>query len=336
MAEPHDGPPADTAENRDDNTAVEHELRVLLARTVPNLPTPLDRMGQVKERVRRRRSRQRAWGAALAVAVLAGGGLLLPGALSGEGGDPRPLVAETAERESGPVTPAAPRRAQRTVVHPGLAGMELSLPVEWQTLTMPDIPAHRGIVGNNTLYLSTQPLARFPTPCTGKTRCTPVEQLRPDGVLVQFQMASGAQVPEKTRRLGKPLIRNGEMYTACKDIGGAYDYSGAIGGVPHPDSPVFVSVCAGPDMPEGRLQEITGFMAKAVFRGTGKPSAAERDAPPPAGTALDDPATQTPDRPGTRASDRPGTRAPAPPGTQAPVPPGSRSADPPGTRHGVP
>ncbi|MEW1546127.1 hypothetical protein [Streptomyces tsukubensis] len=316
MAEPHDGPPADAAEDRDDDTVTEHELRVLLARTVPNLPTPLDRMGQVKERVRRRRSRQRAWGAALAVAVLAGGGLLLPQTLTGEDRAPRPLVAETAERESGPVTPAAPRRAQRTVVHPGLAGMELSVPLEWQTLTMPDIPTHRGIVGNNTLYLSTQPLTRFATPCTGKTRCTPVERLRPDGVLVQFAMAPGAQVPEKTRQLGMPLIRNDEMYLACKGIGGAYDYSGAVGGVPHPESPVFVSVCAGPDMPETRLKEVTGFMARAVFHGTGTPPAAERDAPPPAGTGLTDPATRTPGGPGTQGPGLPGTHAPVPPGAR--------------------
>ncbi|MFJ8230563.1 hypothetical protein ACIQ9E_11485 [Streptomyces sp. NPDC094448] len=311
MAEPPDGPHADTAQDREDDTATEHELRVLLARTVPNLPTPLDRMGQVKERVRRRRRRQRAWGGALALAVLAGGGLLLPKPLGGEGGEPRPLVAETAERDSGPVTPAAPRRAQRTVFHSGLAGMELSVPVEWQDLAMPDVPAHKGIIGNNTLYLSTQPLTRFPTPCTDPSRCTPVERLRSDSVLVEFQMAPGAQVPEKTRRLGQPLMRNDEMYRSCKDIGGTHEYNGAIGGVPHRDSPVFVSVCAGPDMPEARLKEVTDFMARAVFRGTGRTSAAERDSPPPAGTDPDDPAARTPGLPGTHA----------------PVPPGARSTE---------
>ncbi|MGV9311843.1 hypothetical protein ACWDR0_06565 [Streptomyces sp. NPDC003691] len=292
MTEPRDrlpdGPVDAPADGREHDGAAEHELRVLLARTVPNLPTPLDRMGQVRERVRRRRRRQRALGTVLTVTAIACGGLLLPEALTGDGRDTRPMVAESSERTGPPLTPAAPRQARKTVSQPTLAGMELSVPVAWHTLGTPDRPGEENLVGNNTVYLSTQPLTAFPQPCTAEASCLPMKRLRPDGVLVQFGIAPHTNVPEKVRELGRPLTRDTELYEYCKELGGAYGYSGAIGGVPDPDSPVFVNVCAGPGMPESRLKEITEFMAQAVFHGPGKTSAYGRDTPdaPPPGASV--------------------------------------------------
>ncbi|QDY77556.1 hypothetical protein [Streptomyces qinzhouensis] len=285
MAEPPDGPPGEEAE------AAEHELRVLLARTVPNLPTPLDRMGQVKERVRRRRRRHRALGAVLAVTAFAGGGLLLPEALTGGDRDTRPMVAESSERDSAPVTPAAPRRLQKTVTHPDLAGMELSVPVEWQSLNMATTGEPQ--LGDTTTYLSTAPLTPYTRPCTEKSVCTPVRRLPSDGLLASFSLARHVAPNEKLRLHGKPLTRSEEPLLSCEWIGGAYGYTGAIGGLPGGDGPIYVSVCAGPDVPESRVREVDEFMARAVFRGTGKTTYG-RDTP------TGDAATRAPDRSGQR------------------------------------
>ncbi|MEV0090282.1 hypothetical protein [Streptomyces sp. NPDC050738] len=104
----------------------ENELRVLLERTVPQIPAPTDRLMSVRNRVARRRTRRAAGAAACAVAAVALTITLLP-------------TGPTAVLPAAPPT-RPPTPAYGAVHFPGLGGLALPLPAGWQSGTAGGLP----------------------------------------------------------------------------------------------------------------------------------------------------------------------------------------------------
>ncbi|MEU5163771.1 hypothetical protein AB0G74_29730 [Streptomyces sp. NPDC020875] len=248
----------------DENPDAEAELRVLLARTVPSLPTPLNRMAQVRDRVRRHRRRRRAvvaaaTTAALTAAVLALGGSVLSGSGLGAGTDD-----DTGGVAASPAQPGAPESRvapARQVINPELAGLTLEFPAGWHTTNVSKDPAT--YVDGGTFAMN-GPLSAPEKSCRLEL-CLPVQRLPADEMVVSFTDYLHQALPEEVKRDGTPLRAEKEISPECRAIGGTHEYEGEIGGAPGLYLHVYVNVCAGPDAPAARLAEISEVMETATF-----------------------------------------------------------------------
>ncbi|MFE0423021.1 hypothetical protein, partial [Streptomyces sp. NPDC058953] len=255
MAEPRD-------HSGDDDAAAEHELRVLLERTVPDLPTPLNRMRQVRDRVRRRRRRRRAVvgaaaTAALTAAVLAVGGSLLPRA---GGGGTADEAAPEATRDPA-AAPERPGPRAKKVTNPDLAGLVVAFPAGWHTVNAPDRP-DKGV--SSRTYAATTPLTSFDWPCR-KSPCMPLRELPADGLFVDFTLERSYQHPAALLREGRRLGPEEILEPDCRTVGGTQAFSGVVGGVPEARAILSVLVCAGPAVTGARLTQVAGMMDSATF-----------------------------------------------------------------------
>jgi hypothetical protein len=210
-------------------TDEERELSALLERAVPQLPSPVQRLERVRERMRRRRRRRAAAAAsATAVVVVAGAGLLLPGLGGDPGASGRRTDAATtwspgaSSGTAGPPVADGPTPAvtgstappgYRLYSFPELAGLRLKFPLSWFTLTAP-------VPGNE--YVSTQPLGLPKGGCVHPLDdfCTPlVRKLNRGGMLVQLEISHNQAMADKLRLTGWAVSPT-KTVTACRTVGG--------------------------------------------------------------------------------------------------------------------
>ncbi|MFJ9950124.1 hypothetical protein [Kitasatospora sp. NPDC091207] len=194
--------PDDRDDPRMADAEVEDELRVLLRRAVPDLPTPDDRMDRVRERAARNRRRRRAAGlgagltggllaaalaAAPATAPSPGPTILRPAtggptAAGAPAGVPSPSPPPTAASHLPSVSPSgvpSPSDGSQAVLFPELRGVILDVPRGWSTLIMP-----AGGPLSGTGFTANQPLKVAPYCPPWQVDCAPLEALNTDGVLV--------------------------------------------------------------------------------------------------------------------------------------------------------
>lgn len=259
----------DTPPDGPDTDPTERELRVLLDRATPYLPTPADRLGQVRDRIRRRR-RRAAGGAVLGGAVLALTATLLPRAVLTEHIEAGPAVTAT------PATPTRPKDTVTTTLYAEqLAGLVLKVPQGWHTLLLPSIPEQ---AMRPEGYVSTAPLRTPPRPCEKSTPCVPVEQLSPDGLIVQFVRYRGTDYSAAERRDGRKLAPSTDGGHGCSGQPRATSYSGVLPGAPEARTLITVDLCAGDDVPEQTLKEALTMVEEATFR---QPTPPPMKLPPP-------------------------------------------------------
>ncbi|MFI6703894.1 hypothetical protein ACIBJC_33990 [Streptomyces sp. NPDC050509] len=285
----------DTGADQDRREAAEgRELRVLLERAAPRLPSPEGRLEQVRERVvRGRRRRRTAGAAAAAVTGLVLAGALLPGVL--RGGPEQVLPAATVPGPvptvPGPVPTAdasestARDRSGETpppdgayVSFPHLRGLTLRPPSRWYTVDLPpDGPSGAPARG----FVSSRPLTPYDTACPVERRsdCPPLRTLGPGGALVTL-VEQGSGTPATTvgdRSEPHPLAKPSR---ACRQIGGTREYSALLSGVvdasdgatvsPGTEEPVSVdlvvavSLCAAGDAP-GSVEAVHTMISGADF-----------------------------------------------------------------------
>ncbi|MFE3070501.1 hypothetical protein [Streptomyces sp. NPDC059247] len=248
----------DTPQDGPETDSTERELRVLLDRTTPYLPTPADRLGQVRERIRRRR-RRAAGGAVLGGAVLALTATLLPRAVLTEHVEAGPAVTAT------PATPARPEGTATTTLYAEkLAGLVIEVPRGWHTLLLPGIP---GQAIRPEGYVSTAPLRTPPRPCQKSGPCAPVERLSPDGLIVEFVRYRGSDYYSAAElRDGRKLAPDEDLGRGCSGQDRATTYTGRLPGAPEPRTAITVLMCVGDEVPEQTLKEALTMVEKATFR----------------------------------------------------------------------
>ncbi|MFE2723084.1 hypothetical protein [Kitasatospora sp. NPDC059327] len=205
---------------------VEDELRVLLRRAVPDLPTPDDRMDRVRERADRNRRRRRAAGlgagltggllaaalaAAPAIAPSPGPTVLRPAtggptAAGAPTGASTPSPAPTAASDGPSVSPS-PFEGSQAVLFPEIGGVILDVPKGWYTLVMP-----AGGPLSDTGFTANQSLKVAPYCPPWQADCAPLEALNTDGVLVavtliedpaHVQKLAGTAAPAEDTALAK-------------------------------------------------------------------------------------------------------------------------------------
>ncbi|MEW1695878.1 hypothetical protein ACIQCR_20695 [Streptomyces sp. NPDC093249] len=248
----------DTPPDEPEKDSAERELRVLLDRATPYLPTPADRLGQVRERIRRRR-RRAAGGAVLGGAVLALTATLLPRAVLTEDVVAGPAVT------AAPATPARPtdKVTTTTLYAEELAGLVLKVPRGWHTLLLPGVP-DSGVRPEG--YVSTAPLRKPPRPCQKSTRCDPAEQLSPDDLIVEFVRYRSDGYSAAELRDGRKLAPDENLGRGCSGQDRATAYTGTLPGSPEPRTAIEVLLCAGDDVPEQTLKEALTMVEEATFR----------------------------------------------------------------------
>ncbi|HET6859801.1 MAG TPA: hypothetical protein VFH94_22255, partial [Streptomyces sp.] len=161
--------------DQDQEPYQERELRDLLERVVPRLPSPEGRMDGVRRRVARRRQRRTAGAAVLAVAGIALAGSLLPDALRGSS---QALPVPPATRPAAPSTTPVP-----SVRYPGLGGLGVRLPDGWDGLSAPG--------KHPTGFAANVPMAAHKAPCTlpPEQFCAPLmEKLGPGEGVIAFAL----------------------------------------------------------------------------------------------------------------------------------------------------
>ncbi|MFJ2215047.1 hypothetical protein ACIQVO_31670 [Streptomyces sp. NPDC101062] len=280
-----------TGADQDRREAAEgRELRVLLERAAPRLPSPEGRLEQVRERiVRGRRRRRTAGAAAAAVTGLVLAGAVLPGVL--RGGPEQVLPAATVP---GPVPTAgssestARDRSGETptpdgayVSFPHLRGLTLRPPSRWYAVDVPpDGPSGAPARG----FVSSRPLTPYDATCPVERRsdCPPVRTLGPGGALVTL-VARGAETPATpattVRDRSEPRLL-AEPSRGCRQIGGTREYSALLGGaVDHSEAPTAapgtgepasvdpvatVSLCVAGDAP-GSVEAVHTMISGADF-----------------------------------------------------------------------
>lgn len=241
-----------------DDLEHEHELRVLLERSVPRLPAPEERLRRVRERAARSRRRCRVAGTgAAAVTGLVMAGTLLPGFLRGGPGDGAP-PASPAPTVSATGTPTG-----REVRFPDLSDLTLRLPPGWQALAVPGDPASdnlpRGFVADQRI---------------------PVRALRPGGVLVSLDLKKFGGLHTKTRNppelnaLDKPTVR-------CRQVQGTEEYGALLAGPdPGADVGIQVSVCVAGAGASSRIVDDVRDMIAGAHHPAPRPGPEPSKAPP--------------------------------------------------------
>jgi hypothetical protein len=200
----------------------EDELRVLLERTVPQLPAPAQRLERVRIRMRRRRRRRTAAvtvSAVLAVAAV----VAVPGLVRPQGGGSAPAVVATSGPAVVATTPAAgggkshgpsPTPASPGGYRPaGMEGLRLRPPQGWKILEDPD---------TDSVFLSSQSLVLPEGGCAHALDgfCTPLARvLASDGVLVMFRLTQSPVQAQKLGAFALPL-EDEVPYSACLAVTG--------------------------------------------------------------------------------------------------------------------
>ena len=223
-------------------TDEETELRALLERAVPQLPSPAQRLERVRERVRRRRRRRAAGLSGTVVLAVAAAGLLLS-AVGRTSGAPDAPGRSTALAPPASDEPA-PTASGTFTLAPGyhlysfarLAGLQLLLPVKWFTLASPDTA---------TQYLSSQPLGLPPNECVQPLDdfCTPlVGNLAKGGVLLKLELQYNPTLAGKTRQTSQRVVRQ-SVLTACRAVGGTEQLGAVIADDAGSDELVVATAC---------------------------------------------------------------------------------------------
>lgn len=196
----------------------ETALRLFLEQAVPHLDAPVQRIRQVRGRVRRRRRRRTAVAAAAAVVAIAALTTLLhPGS-----GTTRLTPAAGSSLTVSPTTvPTPPPRVARL----GDVGVTLPLPYGWSA------------AGD---YVANRPLpAAQPCRHTGEYACPPLTRL-PDGtVLVYFESIRKPHAHDVPWfSVGPPQAPD----AACRALGGDSELLAVA--APHGDHELVASLCA--------------------------------------------------------------------------------------------
>ncbi|MEO3972682.1 hypothetical protein [Streptomyces sp. CAU 1734] len=240
----------------------EHELRVLLQRATPRLRAPDGRLGQVRERIARRRRRVRAAGAvALGVTALVLTGTLVPSVLlTTEESAGGPAAAPT-----GAPDPPAPEPGARS--YPGLGSLVLRLPAQWHAREV-RLPAGGAMSTHG--YVSTGMFTERnshpgETTCDpdGRTYCLPMRLMRPGDVLIALRSTVNPLLVDKAEAQGSGvLVRAPEVSGRCQGIEGVTSYNALINGHPRPGTAVLAEVClarkAGKETLEAVERSLTG------------------------------------------------------------------------------
>ncbi|WP_405584387.1 hypothetical protein [Streptomyces sp. NBC_01190] len=252
-------PPGPPTEARAEPTAEPdpYELRVLLERAVPQLPSPPGRLAQVRARVRRRARRRTAGLSVAAVLVIAAAGLVLPG-LSHPADEAGPSAARTraplaplttsgAGSSNGATRPPT-SLAENPLHHfPELSGLDLRLPADWYTLVPP---------GQQTVYVSSQRLALPPDHCLHPLDdfCTPLAvTLRTGGVLMRLELQHNQPLAEKMNAHDR-LVGTAAVVSACRTVLGTTQLAASFGDGTGSDVLIVAEAClARPTEPQTAL-----------------------------------------------------------------------------------
>lgn len=253
--------------------AAEQELRVLLERITPHPTAPDGRLGQVRERIQRRRRRRIAGAALLTGVAVALSSTLLPNAVRPENVEARPAdrTSASASPETGgaPTAPSdgnSPTAADRLAKErfPHLSGLVLQIPAGWYSLGP---PPNRKAGMYPEAFVSNVPVTAPPRPCEGVgwKPCQPVQDLPSYGVVITFVRWQGSSLSDELLRNGKKPKVDDVLDIECQGAGGATSYSAHIGGAPEPDTVVSANICLGSDVPKKTFVDTMKLIENATY-----------------------------------------------------------------------
>jgi hypothetical protein len=256
----HDAKPSRDARGDEPDTgldAAEQELRVLLERITPHPTAPDGRLGQVRERIQRRRRHRIAGAALLTGVVVALSSTLLPNAAGPEGVEARP-----ADQISSAASTAADRITEQRYQH--MSGLVLHLPARWHSLALPPQPKE---AMRPEVFVSNVPVTAPPRPCdgVGRPHCQPVQDLPSYGVLVTFVRWQVSSLSDEFMRDGQKPAPDEKLDVDCRDAGGTTSYSAHIGNAPEPDTIISANICMGADVPKKTFVDTMNLIENAAF-----------------------------------------------------------------------
>ncbi|MEU9608659.1 hypothetical protein [Streptomyces sp. NPDC048057] len=263
----------DEGRSAPDGDAAEQELRVLLERITPHPVAPDGRLGQVRERIQRRRRRRIAGAALLTGVLVALSSTLLPSVVRPENVEARPAdraAASASPGTSGAPTPPSDRTSPPAVDrptkerYPHLSGLVLQVPAGWHSLALPPQPR---LGMRPETFVSNVPITAPPRPCDGVgwKPCQPVQDLPPDGVVITFVRWQVDTLPEKVLRHGEKPKVDDVVDIECQGAGGSTSYSASIGNAPEPDTIVSANICLGADVPKKTFVDTMNLIENATF-----------------------------------------------------------------------
>lgn len=221
---------------RPDVTAVEEELRVLLRRAAPELPTPADRLERVLERADRTRRRRRTaalvggLACGLTAAVLAAAPAIAPGpGRTGAAIAPAAAPVTTSPAPSATPEPTdSPAPGSRPIAFPDLGGVVLDLPDGWYALATSESTGSgaRTPIGQ----LADEPLTpRYLCPSDQQATCPPLILLPDGGALLTLGLDYDTGAPAVT---GRPATMTEQpLDKVCRIRGGTHTFVGERGGL---------------------------------------------------------------------------------------------------------
>ncbi|MGW5674665.1 hypothetical protein ACWEV4_06205 [Streptomyces sp. NPDC003860] len=253
--------------------AAEQELRVLLERITPHPAAPDGRLGQVRERIQRRRRRRIAGFALLSGALVALSSTLLPNVVRPENVEARPAdrtspgpAGTGTTAPTAPSDPTSPTAADRISKKrfPELSGLVLRVPGGWHSLALSAQP-RLGMRAEG--FVANVPITKPPRPCEDSSfvQCQPVQNLPADGVVVTLLRWQVDTLSDKVLRHGEKPREDEEVDIECLASGGSVSYSASIGNAPEPDTIVSANICMGADVPKKTFAETMNLIENATF-----------------------------------------------------------------------
>ncbi|MEU5977461.1 hypothetical protein [Streptomyces sp. NPDC047315] len=253
--------------------AAEQELRVLLERITPHPTAPDGRLGQVRERIQRRRRRRIAGAALLTGVAVALSSTLLPNAVRPENVEARPADRTSASASPGtdgaPTAPSdgnSPTAADRFAKKhfQDLSGLVLHIPPGWHSLALPPQPKE---AMRPEVFVSNVPVTAPPRPCDGVSwkPCQPVQDLPSDGVVITFVRWQVSSFSDEMMRNGEKPKVDDVLDVECQGAGGATSYSAHIGGAPEPDTIISANICLGADVPKKTFADTMNLIENATY-----------------------------------------------------------------------
>lgn len=250
-----------------DGPGAEDELRVLLERAVPQLPTPPQRLERVRERVRRRRRRRAAAVTGSAVLAVVAGLVAVPGVVLPRGGRADPGVVAISGPAKAGTTPAgkgSPTHGTDPTPTPvagyrpaGMNGLRLRPPEGWHIL--PDF-------ATDSVFLSTQALVLPQGGCAHALDgfCTPLARVLADGgVLVMFRLEHNNVQAGKLLDLALPLADQ-EPYLSCRTVNGTRQMGRTMVGDAASGAVVWTTACLSDPTP-AQLAQVRDLLSSADF-----------------------------------------------------------------------
>lgn len=253
----------------------EDELRVLLHRAVPQLPSPAQRLARVRERVVRRRRRRTAAASVTVVAAAVAAALTVPGLVRSPGGTtPAAAVPAPTGPSHAPTpvrdpdtdpTPTPTRTAAnpptldlyRLVDFATLGDLALRLPGDW---------THQESAGLG--FASTQHLTTEKVTCDQPTDgyCSPLPLRLPrGGVLLVLKPQHSLQIADKVRV--REVVATPGLSKSCVLAGGTQEWEALLADEVNSRSDMVVdaTVClARPTA--GETAQAKGVLTSAYFR----------------------------------------------------------------------